>query len=351
MATPAAGTTWRARALGAGLRAFGATGLPRLAAPVTRGAGVILMLHHVRPWVARDFAPNRGLEITPEFLDETLLALARNGFELASLDDVPARLAAPGRKPFAALAFDDGYRDNLQYALPILERHKAPFTINVATSFADGTGRLWWLELEETIRRAAGVAFEGEVVRAASPREKAAAFAKIYWRLRAGGERRLLDVIAHLARVAGVDTAGLTPSLCMNWDEIAGLASHPLCAIGAHTVTHPRLAKLDAADARREMAQSKSAIEARIGKPVRHLAYPVGDATSAGAREFGLASEIGFTTAVTTRKGMVFSQHRQKLTALPRLSVNGDFQSRAYLDLLLTGAPFLLWNRGSRIAA
>ena len=59
----------RARALGAGLRALGASGLPRLAAPFTRGAGAILMFHHVRPSGGEEFAPNRLLEITPQFLD------------------------------------------------------------------------------------------------------------------------------------------------------------------------------------------------------------------------------------------------------------------------------------------
>ncbi len=342
---------FRARALGAGLRALGASGLPRLAAPYARGAGAILMFHHVRPWAGRAFAPNRGLEITPGFLDESILALRDNGFEIIGMDAVPARLRAGGAKPFATLTFDDGYRDNLVQALPVLERHGAPFTINVTTEFADGTGRLWWVELEEAIRALAVICFESETIQARTDAEKAAAFARIYWNLRAGSEARLLAEIAKLTKAARIDSAQLTRDLCMNWDELALLSRHPLCTIGAHTLSHPRLAKLSAAEARREVADCKSIIEAKLGTPVQHLAYPVGDPTSAGAREFALAADLGFSTAVTTRKGMIFPEHAERLTELPRLSINGEYQSRAFLDLLLTGAPFLLWNRGRRIAA
>ena len=99
------------------------------------------------------------------------------------------------------------------------------------------------------------------------------------------------------------------------------------------------------------MAGSKAALEARLGVKVRHFAYPVGDATSAGRREFELARAVGFETAVTTRPGMLFSEHAGRLTELPRVSVNGRWQDAGALEILLTGAPFWLWNRGRLIAA
>jgi peptidoglycan/xylan/chitin deacetylase (PgdA/CDA1 family) len=109
------------------------------------------------------------------------------------------------------------------------------------------------------------------------------------------------------------------------------------------------LAKHDEAAARQEIAASKSVIEERLGRPVRHFAYPVGDPTSAGAREFRLAREAGFATAVTTRPGHVFPGHVAHLHALPRVSVNGLFQSEAAMRSLLSGVPFLMFNRGRRI--
>ena len=60
---------------------------------------------------------------------------------------------------------------------------------------------------------------------------------------------------------------------------------------------------------------------------------------------------LGFESAVTTRPGMIFPAHRERLSALPRLSVNGRYQSVAALDILLSGAPFALMNGGRRVAA
>ena len=349
------GESARRKAIGAGLGLLGATGLPRLAAPVTGGAGAILMFHHVRPWSGQAYAPNRGLEITPEFLDETIAVTRERGFDLVSIDEATRRLRTGehGTRRFAVLTFDDGYRDNLEHALPVLRRREAPFTLYVTTGFADHAARLWWVELEEAIRRLPRVeAVVGGVavsLAAGADAEKSAAYARVYWLLRARPESELLAVTGELATRAGMDLMLPARKLCMNWDELADFAREPLCTIGVHTLTHPMLAKHPEEVARAEIAESRAIIEARLDRPAAHLAYPVGDPTSAGRREFELARELGFASAVTTRKGMIFPEHGDHLTALPRLSINGDFQTRAALDVLLSGAPFWLANRGRRL--
>jgi peptidoglycan/xylan/chitin deacetylase (PgdA/CDA1 family) len=337
-----------------GFDAFRATRLHRLASPMTQGCGAVLMFHHVRPMrdPAQPFQPNRGLEITPEFLDTALAAVRRLGFDLVTMDEALRRLEEGGA-PFAAITFDDGYRDLAQFALPVLERHRAPFTAYIATGFASREARLWWTEMAEAFLRLdrIEVAEEGlpSMVQSASLAQKRAAFDQIYWALRAGPEDRLLRVIAKLAAQAKVDGATLRDTLCMDWAEIQALSRHPLATIGAHTIHHRMLAKWPHDVARDEMARSKALVEAQIDQPVRHFAYPVGDPTSAGAREFALAKEIGFASAVTTRPGMLFGEHRDHPTALPRLSVNGDWQNAGYVEILLSGAPFAIWNRGRRL--
>ena len=97
------------------------------------------------------------------------------------------------------------------------------------------------------------------------------------------------------------------------------------------------------------MTTSKAQLEAAFGRRIDALAYPVGDPTSAGPREFELAREVGFRCAVTTRPGMLFSEHAAYPTALPRVSLNGLWQDEAYLEVLLSGAPFMVWNRGRRL--
>jgi peptidoglycan/xylan/chitin deacetylase (PgdA/CDA1 family) len=111
------------------------------------------------------------------------------------------------------------------------------------------------------------------------------------------------------------------------------------------------LKKWTRARALEEMRRSREVIEASLGRPCDHFAYPVGDPTSADAREFELAREAGFKTAVTTRPGMLFPEHREYLTALPRVSLNGNFQALRIIDVFLSGAPFALWNRFRRVNA
>jgi peptidoglycan/xylan/chitin deacetylase (PgdA/CDA1 family) len=342
------------RLIDAGFAAFRVSGLHKALAPMTRGQGVILTFHRVRPW--RDetpgFAPNRLLEITPQFLDEALGLTRRLGFEFVTLDEARRRLIEGG-PPFAALTFDDGYRDTRDFALPVLERHGAPLTVFFAPGFIERTARLWWIELEEALRRLDEVSVErdGLVLRLPTREaaEKSAAFARVYWALRARPEQELLDVAGALAREAGVDSGAIARELFMDWDEVVAFAKRALVAAGAHSMTHRMLAKWPRETARAEMADSRAALEAKLSVAVDAFAYPVGDATSAGPREFDLARELGFSCAVTTRPGMLFPEHAAHLTALPRVSVNGLWQNVGALEALLSGAPFLLWNRGRRV--
>lgn len=334
--------------LKAALSALHYTGAARLAAPFTSGDGVIFMLHQVVPAAPRAFEPNGILKVTPEFLDGVIRQVRAGGFEIVPLDDVKERLRGrPGsRKPFAVFTLDDGYRDNRDFAYPIFKRHNAPFTIYVPTAYADGRGELWWLAFEEALRRLSHVEIERDgVVRRyslATDAEKTTAFHDIYWWLREIPEDRARAVVRDLAAKAGFDVAALCRDLVMGWDEIRALAKDPLVTIAAHTTNHFALAKLRLDDARREMADSVARIGQELGKPIRHFSYPYGDEGSAGTREFELARDLGIETAVTTRKGLIRTAHADAMTALPRLSLNGDYQDARYVKVLLSGLPFAL---------
>lgn len=333
-----------------GFTAIAAIRADRWLRPLAQGTGLILMLHHVRPPPVSAFTPNRLLEITPDFLNFALKELHDEGFEIIPLDDVPRRLiSGRGGRPFACLTFDDGYRDNVEHAWPILKRHGAPWTLFVTTDFADGRGQLWWLELEQAIARLSEVfvRLPDATVRlpARTASEKQLAFETLFTTLRAGPEERLREVIADLAERADVHAAELASALCLTWYELQELARAPDVTIGAHTLTHPMLAKQDITSARREIVESKAILEQRLARPVRHFAYPGGDTRCAGPREFGLAKQAGFLTALTSRPGHLFGDHAEQLHALPRVSVNGLFQNRRVFRALLSGVPFLAWNR------
>ncbi len=257
---------------------------------------------------------------------------------------------------FAAFTFDDGYRDNLDHALPVMREFDAPLTVYVASDFAEGTGRLWWEALEAVIAKAEqiDVTIGHSALRldATTPAAKQAAYDRLHDWLRAlPGEHDLTREIEALCTRYEVDLAALCRSLCLSWTELKAFADDPLVTIGAHSVSHCNLAKLAEDVAAQELATSRARIEQALQRPVLHLAYPYGDREAAGTREFGLAATAGFKTAVTTRPGMLFAEYAGQMTALPRVSLNGNYQDARILPVLTSGAATAMWNGFRRIAA
>jgi peptidoglycan/xylan/chitin deacetylase (PgdA/CDA1 family) len=325
--------------------------------PFVGGLGVILTLHHVRPPRPDRFQPNRLLEVTPSFLDDVVRSLRRSRVDLISLDEMYRRLTEGevGRR-FVCMTIDDGYRDTLQWAYPILKKYDVPFTVYIPTSFPDRLGELWWLALEAVVARNKGIRLlidgKDRSFECATVEDKRHLFEELYgWVRSFKTEDELRTVVRDLAARYQVDVTAFCEELCMSWDELAKLAADPLVTIGAHTVNHVMLAKVPEKTARSEMQMSGAVIEAALGVRPEHLSYPVGDPTSAGPREFRIAAELGFKTGVTTRPGVLFPEHRDHLLALPRVSLNGEHQQLRYVRVLMSGAATALWNGFRRVDA
>ncbi|WP_375597668.1 polysaccharide deacetylase family protein [Devosia sp. Naph2] len=326
------------------------TGMPALFRLLSRSRGVILTLHRVLPESPADFSPNAILQVRPDFLDYCLERLRDLGIDIVTLDEALERLASPRKgRQFVVLTFDDAYRDNLQHALPILRAHEAPFTLYVPTAFVDGIGQLWWQAIEDIIARQDAVAFsedgQTEYVDTRTLAQKQEAFERLYWRMRKLPEAERLALLEAFTSAYGYDLQRQCRELIMDWPELRLVAGDPLCTIGAHTVHHFELAKLTAEHARNEMFQSVEIIEAQFGIRPAHFSYPLGGPLSCGPREFALAQELGFRTAVTTRPGGLYPHHLQQLTALPRVSLNGYFQQRRYVDVFASGGLFTQLGR------
>lgn len=341
-----------------GLETLYFTGLHHLMRPLVGGVGAILTLHHVRPARPDAFQPNRLLEITPAFFEGLLRRLKRRRIDVISLDEMHRRFIAEDfKRRFVCITFDDGYKDLIEYAYPLLKKYELPFALYIATSFPDRLGELWWVALEAVVAQNSriGLMIDGEqkFFDCATVAQKRELYDALYGYLRSmKTEDEVRKTVRDLCATYRVDIPAFCRDLCMGWDEIARLAADPLCTIGAHTVNHPMLKKLSSeAAVRTEMEQSRAVLEAALGKRPDHLAYPVGDPTSAGPREFRIAAELGFKTAVTTRPGVLFKAHRQHLTALPRISVNGEFQQQRYVKVLMSGAGTALWNRFRKVNA
>lgn len=340
--------------IGLALKAISVTRADRLMAGRFAGAGVILTFHHVRLASDRVFSENRLLEITPAFLETVIRELRALDYDIIPLDALKERLeGAGGGKRFAVLTFDDGYFDTRDYALPILKRHDAPFTVFVTPGLAERTTPLWWLDLEDVVRARETIEVQlpsGRFVHPTrTPDDQRAGFRRLYWALRDLPETTMREVVATMAADAGIDTLARVERLCMDWSALRDFARESLVTIGAHSLTHPRLKTLSDEASQAEIAESKARIEKEIGKEVKHFAYPVGDTASAGIREFAFARAAGFETGVTTRPGVIFPEHAPHLLALPRISVNGLFQNVDFVRALVSGLPTALANRLRRI--
>jgi peptidoglycan/xylan/chitin deacetylase (PgdA/CDA1 family) len=345
----------RNAAIRTGLEALYFTGTHRLLGTISAGIGTIFTLHHVRP--ARDdaFQPNALLEIEPAFLETLIEYLRYRKVDIVSLDEVHRRLTEQDyNRRFVAFTLDDGYRDNLEFAWPIFKKHGVPAALFIATSFPDRLGELWWVALERAVaatdRIAVEVSAASRFLDSNTPAAKSRAFDELYWWLRRmPDEAEMRRYIKDLCERYGVDYLAPCAELCMTWQEIEQMAADPLITIGAHSVNHYMLRKWPADVVKKELTQSASVIEAALGKKPTAFAYPVGDVTSAAAREFALAVETGYRLAVTTRPGVIFPEHREHMTALPRISLNGNFQALRYVDVLRSGTPFSLSRNFRRL--
>ena len=247
------------------------------------------------------------------------LAQLKHCFNFISLTDGVRGLRS-GKLPAraACITFDDGYADNAEVALPILQKHGLPATVFVASGFLDG-GRMWNDTIIELVRLAPGAIDLTPL-----------GFGR--FALRDMAERRasvgsLLNALKYLpleARMEAVEAVrGLVPvalpdNLMMTTEQVRQLHLAGV-EIGGHTINHPILARMDEAGARHEIGGGKAALETIIGAPVRLFAYPNGkpgqDYLGAHAR---LVREAGFEAAVSTSWGA--ARPGSDLYQLPRFT-------------------------------
>jgi len=268
-----------------------------------RGRLTILIFHRVLP--SRD--PLFPDEVDAERFDQICRWL-RDWFRVLPLDEGVLRLKAgtlPARA--AAITFDDGYADNHDVALPILQRHGLTAAFFVATGFLDG-GRMWndtviesvrasklqTLDLSEVGEQGLGVHDLTDVV------ARRRAIDSIISRVKYLQPVQRTDTVSRIAEASG---APLPATLMMRSDQVHALHRAGM-QIGAHTVTHPILATLAEEEVRREMQESKQCLERIIGSRVGLFAYPNGKpGEDYDERSVAVARELGFDAALSTTWG------------------------------------------------
>lgn len=281
------------------------------------GRAAILLYHEIQ----RDCQSELMTGTSVSLFEYSLNWLRRDGWSIVSLDECLQKLASKDRsRRYAVLTFDDGYRDNVSVALPILERHNAPFMMYVPTGAPTRSLQSWWLGVRKLFLLRDRIAIEalGHQFHCPDMRSKLSAFAEVIrW---VHQDYRRAAMLAPAFKQNGISLAALNDQYFLNERELSILAQHPLASIGGHTTSHAALATLDRSSAQGELADNRRYLENLLQVSIRHVAYPYGTPGACGLREEHLANELGFQTAVTTRQWQL---HDGKVNtfALPRISV------------------------------
>lgn len=312
-----------ARKVTALLRSTGTMGVVR---HLLAGQGIIFMLHEVQDDPAAQLSPACPVDA----LDWTLGWLRREGWEIISLGEVGRRLRRGDRaaRRFAAFTFDDGYRDTLTHALPVMEKHGAAFTLYVPTHAVSRELYSWWLGLRELFRNneAVSLSSRGRQYKCGTMAEKFSALRDVIKWVEQDYNRA--PTLSEDFRMYCVHLTDINEKFFLSETEIQRIARHQLVTIGGHTVSHAPLACLDAPSAQREINDNRRFLQQLVDQPVDHFAYPYGNASACTLRDAGLAALAGYSTAVTTRYGIIHGRGINTLF-LPRTEPPDEIEACA----------------------
>jgi len=270
----------------------------------------ILLYHRI----GEDDGPDpMGLNVSPERFAEQLHALARR-FELVTLSERDGTIRDG---PAVVITFDDGYAGVLHHAKPLLQRLSAPASAFIASGFVGSGREFWWEELAGLIlsspRPLTELRLDGELIRARDDglppwrRRGVTSTYRLYYllarklaRVTIEQRERLLEAVAAQVGAEATPRRGRMP---LDERGVCELASGGLIEIGAHTVSHPVLATLDASDQSLEITGCKHALEALTTAKVSSFAYPYGGASDYTPESVSLVRTAGFERACANHQG------------------------------------------------
>lgn len=281
----------------------------RLTKPLSRIAGYlsrvprfpILSYHRVND--ERDpFFPSLPTEVF-----ERHMAFVGDTYVVLPVEELVERMQRD-RVPRNALAitFDDGYRDNLTHAAPVLARHGLAASVFLATGVI-GTGQALWfdrLALAFKVTRVGTYrAPWGAEDRLSSTQDRLGALDRTLRHLKSVPDEERRRGVETVLAALGVEDESALKGLMLSWDDVHALMGLGI-TIGAHTVSHPILARLGPEGARAEIEGSRDMIAAACGRRPRAFAYPNGKAEDVGGAVGRIVREAGFSCAVTTVFGV-----------------------------------------------
>ena len=318
------------------------------------GCGVIFSLHRVVE--AGQPALNPAYKLRADVLDDILGTVRDLGWDIVTIDEMHRHLLAhrvarsdkkfAGHRRMACFTIDDGYVDTLTVALPLFRKHQAPLAVFIATDIVERSLFYWWGCNEELALRNERIELPHingsipAVLLARTYTEKIAAYQTLDQLCHKSGDS-LFPLLRQLYKRYGIDAERILDRDALTVSQARELALDPLVTIGSHGVSHRRLSQMTEEDVARDMKKGREKLKSWSEVDVGHFAYPFGRADACGPREFAIAKQIGFKTALTTRQGNIFPEHCDYLQCLPRRVVP---LSRFALRNILYGVQTILEN-------
>lgn len=297
---------------------------------IGRGNRLAVLMYH-RIAAERAALPNmaRGLASATAAEFERQLQEVSRRFRVIGLDELLTLREDPtvhGKQNLAMVTFDDGYRDFMDAAWPVIERCEIPVTMFIATALPDAGVPYWWDQLAYSIRvtEATEVAWGSQQLPLQSGQERDAAYRAIH------DDLQRMPTAASLQEVAALTAtldSGVAPSEVLGWEEIRQLQGAGL-TIGAHSHAHHRLDMLGPDELRADLETCRAILARELGAEPRAFAYPTGYFDPRVARA---VEDAGFEVAFTTQRE-VSDQREIDWYRVPRINV-GLGSNRVILSL------------------
>ena len=299
---------------------------------ISKSQNFILMYHRVGPMNDKwKFDP---FPIHQDLFEQHIQYLIKN-FEIISLNNL-TKMIAEGNNPEGAVAitFDDGYKDNYEFAYPILKKYRVPATIFPAINYIESNKLFWWDELNYVLYHTDLNYIDLEdigIYQLDSNENKIKAALSIANELKQLHYNKIEPILENLTNLADVN---IPDKLCkqntLSWNEIKKMNKNGI-DFGAHTLNHPSLTNITLDEAKWEILESKNCIEEVLDNEVKSFAFPYG---AFNEKTVSLVKNLGFNSSVTVIPGFV-NNSVNELYQLNRM--NGAFKDFHVLKLYLCG--------------
>jgi len=268
------------------------------------------MYHSIRE---KSFIPPT-LYVSPVYFESQMQFLIKY-FHIISLENYSEMISA-GHTPLrntAILTFDDGYKDNYQYAFPILRHLEIPATIFLPTRCIDLEQSTWDIKLYywfantkktklHLIDDNTNSQYEFSFHEKSSKKEMVAKVIHLLLSLNKEGKNKLLSQIENQL-ASDLEDRSFQELALLSWDEIIDMAANNI-SFGAHTDTHQVLSKIPLNEVEYEIKSSKTLIEVKSMQQINTFAYPFGDKEHFNDQTKALLKKYGFKCACSTIKGI-----------------------------------------------